>query len=85
MKLYLAVAVLLLALAAYTEAQDAGTFEEKVTQLGTQVSEVTKDWVDKAKVALEGIPTSEIATNMKTWVNDQISRMKASFEEMTQN
>ncbi|XP_071388880.1 apolipoprotein C-I [Centroberyx affinis] len=84
MKLYLAVAVLVLALAAHTEAQEPETIEEKLANFGTQVTEFGKDLAEKTKNAFQDLHNSEVATNTRSWFQRQLDSMKAKFEELSQ-
>ncbi|XP_028327058.1 apolipoprotein C-I [Gouania willdenowi] len=79
MRLYLAVAVLVLALVAYTEAQDA-TMEEKMTQFGDQVTQLGKDFAEKAKNTFENIHNSETAENIRKWFNEQMEKVKKNLQ-----
>uniref|UniRef100_A0A087XQE1 Apolipoprotein C-I n=1 Tax=Poecilia formosa TaxID=48698 RepID=A0A087XQE1_POEFO len=68
MRLYLAAAVLLLALVAYTdclsEAQD-DSLAEKFSNFGDQITEFGKNVAEKAKTHFDTIATSEFAENTR--------------------
>merc|ERR1712189_41919 len=66
MRLYLAVAVLMLAFVAYTEAQEE-TIEQK--------SEVGKSLADRAKTTFDQIQTSEFASTTKSWFEEQVEKL----------
>ncbi|XP_077430661.1 apolipoprotein C-I [Vanacampus margaritifer] len=70
MKLYLAVAVLLLALIAYADAQDE-TIEEKFNKYGEQVAQVFRNIADSTKETFDNIGNSQFANNVKNWFKDQ--------------
>jgi len=82
MKLFLAVAVLLLAFAAHTDAQDAEpekTVEQRLADFGAQVTELTSNLADKTKEAFEKIHTSETATGIRDWFSDTFNKVKNSL------
>ncbi|XP_034409926.1 apolipoprotein C-I [Cyclopterus lumpus] len=81
MRVYLAVALLMLAFVAYTEAQDAETIEEKFSNFGKQMAEVSKNVAEKAKTAFQELHNSEFATESRTWVQKQIENIKAQFNQ----
>uniref|UniRef100_A0A3Q2XNM7 Uncharacterized protein n=1 Tax=Hippocampus comes TaxID=109280 RepID=A0A3Q2XNM7_HIPCM len=64
MKLYLAVAVLLLALIAYADAQEE-TFEEKLSRYGDQVAQVFRNMAENTKESLNNIRNSQMANTQK--------------------
>ncbi|XP_044063235.1 apolipoprotein C-I [Siniperca chuatsi] len=80
MRLYLALAVLMLAFVAYTEAQEE-TIEAKFTKFGEQMSEMTRTLADKAKVTFEQIHTSDFAVNTRNWLQEQVEKLKTKFVE----
>ncbi|KAF7226887.1 apolipoprotein C-I [Nothobranchius furzeri] len=76
MKLYLAVAVLMLAFVAYTEAQDAtgfADFQEKITDFG-------KTFAENAKTHFETIKNSEFAQNTQNWFTEQFQKLKDQLQ-----
>ncbi|KAL7394301.1 hypothetical protein ABVT39_023839 [Epinephelus coioides] len=62
MRLYLAIAVLMLALVAYTEAQEE-TFEQKFAKFTEQVTQVGQNLGERLKTGFDDIQTSDFATN----------------------
>ncbi|XP_068507877.1 apolipoprotein C-I [Syngnathus scovelli] len=70
MKVYLAVAVLLLALIAYTDAQDE-TIEEKLSRYGDRVAETFKDMAANTKETFDNLGNSEFANSIKNWFKKQ--------------
>ncbi|KAK9514082.1 hypothetical protein VZT92_027571 [Zoarces viviparus] len=82
MKLYLAVAVLMLAFVAYTEAQDQEeelTIEHRLNNFGEQVVGVSKTLAEKAKTTFEEIQNSKFATDSRDWFQRQIDNLKAKI------
>ncbi|XP_040020899.2 apolipoprotein C-I [Gasterosteus aculeatus] len=80
MKLYLAVAVLMLAFVAYTEAQDAEqTVEQRFNRFGEQVAEVSKGLAEKAKTTFEEISTSQFAEDTRNWFQTQFESLKSKL------
>ncbi|XP_033836809.1 apolipoprotein C-I [Periophthalmus magnuspinnatus] len=78
MKLYLAIAVLVLAFVAYTEAQEV-TMEERFNNLGQQMSEFGKTVAEKAKTALDGLNNNENVQKAKSWFQEQFQKMQEHF------
>ncbi|XP_073342283.1 apolipoprotein C-I-like [Pagrus major] len=78
MRLFLAVAVLMLAFVAYTEAQEE-SIEQKFTQFGERVSQVGQDLAEKARTAFDSISNSEAVTNTKNWFSEHIEKLKSQF------
>ncbi|XP_068426535.1 apolipoprotein C-I [Clinocottus analis] len=78
MRVYLAVAVLMLAFVAYTEAQEQ-TMEQKFADFTQQVSDVTSNLAEKAKATFEDIKTSKFAVDSRDWFQTQIEKMKEHF------
>merc|ERR1739849_40092 len=77
MKLFLAVAVLLLAFAAHTGAQEEEkTVEQRLADFGAQVTELTSNLADKTKEAFEKIHTSETATGIRDWFTETFNKVK---------
>uniref|UniRef100_A0A671WK28 Apolipoprotein C-I-like n=1 Tax=Sparus aurata TaxID=8175 RepID=A0A671WK28_SPAAU len=64
MRLFLAVAVLMLAFIAYTEAQEETT-EQTFAKFGEQMTEMGKDLAEKAKTTFENINNSEFAVTSR--------------------
>ncbi|XP_056235712.1 apolipoprotein C-I [Seriola aureovittata] len=85
MKLYLAVAVLVLAFVAYTAAEaQEDTIEQRFTKFGEQMTEMGRSLAEKAKTSFEGFQSSDIAVSSKNWFQEQLESIKAKFEEITQ-
>uniref|UniRef100_A0A3P9HAE0 Apolipoprotein C-I n=1 Tax=Oryzias latipes TaxID=8090 RepID=A0A3P9HAE0_ORYLA len=82
MRLYLAVAVLMLAFVAYTEAQDG---DQTYTQLKDQITEFGKTFAEKAKNTFETIHNSEFAETTRSWFTSAFDKLKTKFEEINQN
>ncbi|XP_027868060.1 apolipoprotein C-I [Xiphophorus couchianus] len=83
MRLYLAAAVLLLALVAYTEAQD-DSLAERFSNFGDQITEFSKNVAEKAKTHFDTITTSEFAENTRNWFTEQFQKIKNKVNEMAQ-
>ncbi|XP_037642016.1 apolipoprotein C-I [Sebastes umbrosus] len=85
MRLYLAVAMLMLAFVAYTEAQDAEpTVEERFSQFGQKMTEMGQTVAEKARAAMDTVQNSEFAKKTNDWFTEQFNRMKAKMEEISQ-
>ncbi len=80
MRLYLAVAMLMLAFVAYTEAQDA-TVEDKFTQLGQDMSNMGQTVLDKVKTTFDEIQNSEFAANTRRWFEETAEKLKNKFQQ----
>merc|ERR1711915_96488 len=80
MRLYLAVAVLMLAFVAYTEAEE--TVEQKFAAFGKQMTEMSQTLAEKAKTTFDDISTSEFAVTTKNWFSEQFEMMKAKLQEI---
>ncbi|KAK7886885.1 hypothetical protein WMY93_026506 [Mugilogobius chulae] len=78
MKLYLAIAVLVLAFVAYTEAQEV-TMEERFSQLGQQMTEFGKTVADKARTAAEEFNNNEHVQKAKTWLQEKFEKFTSNF------
>merc|ERR1711970_1314775 len=80
MKLFLAVAVLLMAFAAHTGAQEEEkTVEQRFAEIGAQVTEFSSTVAEKTKEAFEKIQTSETATVIRDWFSDTFTKVKNSL------
>uniref|UniRef100_A0A672YDC3 Uncharacterized protein n=1 Tax=Sphaeramia orbicularis TaxID=375764 RepID=A0A672YDC3_9TELE len=66
MRLYLAVAVLVLAFVAYTEAQEE-TMEQKIANVGSQITEFGQQVAEQTKAALESFKNSETTQKIKCY------------------
>ncbi|XP_058504082.1 apolipoprotein C-I [Solea solea] len=78
MRLYLAVAVLMLAFVAYTEAQDE-PLEDRFSAFTAQVAEMSRNLAEKAKANVQEFQNSEFATKTKNWFTEQFEAVKNSF------
>ncbi|KAM9722930.1 apolipoprotein C-I [Menidia menidia] len=76
MRLYLAVAMLLLALVAYTEAQEE-TVEDKLTKFGQQLGEMGKNLAEQVKTSFQDINTSEFAEKTRNWFAERLEQIKS--------
>ncbi|TNN89192.1 Apolipoprotein C-I [Liparis tanakae] len=77
MRVYLAVAMLMLAFVAYTEAQDQEeTIEQRFANFGQQMAEVTKSLAEKAKTTFTDVHNSEFATESRNWFQKQFDTLK---------
>uniref|UniRef100_A0AAX7TLH7 Uncharacterized protein n=1 Tax=Astatotilapia calliptera TaxID=8154 RepID=A0AAX7TLH7_ASTCA len=65
MRLYLAVAVLMLAFVAYTEAQDDTSFTDKFDRFGQKLTEIGQSLAEKTKNAFDDIHNSEFGTSTR--------------------
>uniref|UniRef100_A0A672YEM5 Apolipoprotein C-I n=1 Tax=Sphaeramia orbicularis TaxID=375764 RepID=A0A672YEM5_9TELE len=75
MRLYLAVAVLVLAFVAYTEAQEE-TMEQKIANVGSQITEFGQQVAEQTKAALESFKNSETTQKIKSWADEYIEMIK---------
>ncbi|XP_041844656.1 apolipoprotein C-I [Melanotaenia boesemani] len=82
MRLYLAVAVLMLAFVAYTEAQEE-TIEDKFTKFGEQISEMSKNLAEKAKTTFQDIHNSDFAESTRNWFTEQFEKIKTKLGEQS--
>ncbi|KAM8735107.1 apolipoprotein C-I [Acanthopagrus schlegelii] len=83
MRLFLAVAVLMLAFIAYTEAQEE-TAEQKLAKFGKQMTEMGKNLAEKAKTTFENINNSEFAVTSRNWFTEQLEKLKTRVQEISQ-
>ncbi|KAL7886665.1 hypothetical protein AOLI_G00043860 [Acnodon oligacanthus] len=79
MRLYLAVAALMLVLLAHAEAQEEPTIEQHFANFQTKVMELGKDLSEKATAAFKKLEESEFATKTTNWFNEQMSKIKDAF------
>ncbi|KAM4581580.1 apolipoprotein C-I [Odontesthes bonariensis] len=82
MRLYLAVAVLMLAFVAYTEAQEEAV-DDKFSQFGQQLGDFGKSLAEKAKTTFQDIQDSEFAVTTRNWFSDQFEKMKSKFGDQS--
>ncbi|XP_076136056.1 apolipoprotein C-I [Alosa pseudoharengus] len=86
MRLLVAISVLVLVLAAHSDAQEAeATIEQRFTQFQQQIQTLTDDIAEKTKTALEQFQTSEFATKTKSFFTEQFEKIKAKMEETFPN
>ncbi|XP_036928814.1 apolipoprotein C-I isoform X2 [Acanthopagrus latus] len=83
MRLFLAVAVLMLAFIAYTEAQEE-TIEQKVAQFGERVTQVGQDLAEKVKTAFDSVHNSDAMTKTRDWFTEQFEAFKTKVQELAQ-
>ncbi|XP_038566877.1 apolipoprotein C-I [Micropterus salmoides] len=83
MRLYLAVAVLVLAFVAYTEAQEE-TIEQRFSKFGEQMTQFGDDLAEKTKAAITQIQNSDFAVSSRNWFQEQIEKLRNKFGEGTQ-
>ncbi|KAK1795464.1 hypothetical protein P4O66_010630 [Electrophorus voltai] len=81
MKLYLAVAALLLVLLAHTEAQEEPTVEEHFANIHTKLKEFGEDLSEKAISALKKLEESELASKTRSWITENIEKLKQKIDE----
>ncbi|XP_034467316.1 apolipoprotein C-I [Hippoglossus hippoglossus] len=79
MRLFLAVAVLMLALVAYTEAQD-DSIEDKFARFGERMSEIGQTVAEKAKTTFDNIHNSDVAVNARGWFEERFQQIKDTFQ-----
>ncbi|HAZ7284821.1 TPA: hypothetical protein J8I68_004463, partial [Escherichia coli] len=78
MRLYLAVALLMLAFVAYTEAQDVSV-EERFNQFGQHMTEFGKTVADRAKTAMDEFNRNENVQKAKNWFQEKFDKIAANF------
>ncbi|XP_063343318.1 apolipoprotein C-I [Pelmatolapia mariae] len=84
MRLYLAVAVLMLAFVAYTEAQDDTSIQDRFDKFGQKLTEIGQSLAEKTKTAFHDIHNSEFGTSTRNWFTDAFQKIKDKIEEMRQ-
>ncbi|MDL0519387.1 hypothetical protein O3J80_21195, partial [Yersinia pestis] len=84
MRLFLAVAVLMLALVAYTEAQDTDTLEQRFNQFRERMTEVGKNLAEGAKDAFDKVHNSEFAVNTRNTLADFWEKLRIKATEAAQ-
>ncbi|XP_029959109.1 apolipoprotein C-I [Salarias fasciatus] len=75
MRLFLAVAVLMLALVAYTEAQD-DTLEAKLNKIKDQFTEMGSNLADHLSTTFRNVQDSDTIESIKSWWAQQLERLK---------
>ncbi|KAK3551856.1 hypothetical protein QTP70_030229 [Hemibagrus guttatus] len=81
MKLYLAVATLMLVLIAHSEAAEEPTIEEQVANFHAKIQAFGTDLSDKATKALKELTDSELFTKTSNWFTDKFEKVKNKFDE----
>nr|AIL82446.1 apolipoprotein C-1 [Channa striata] len=79
MRLFFAVAVLMLAFVAYTEAQE-DSIQERFSKWGEHLSDFGRQVSDHARNAYEQLQNSKAGQ----WFNDHINKLKAKVGEIGQ-
>ncbi|XP_061920343.1 apolipoprotein C-I-like [Entelurus aequoreus] len=82
MRLYLALAVLLLALLAYTEAQD-DTMQQKFSNVGDQITEFGQSIAEKTKKAFQTIQDSDFAVATRDFFRNGFEKLKKQVEDIS--
>ncbi|KAM8847112.1 apolipoprotein C-I-like [Synchiropus splendidus] len=77
MKLYLAVAVLLLAFVAYTDAQGV---EERFDEIRQQFAEMGQTFVEKAKSGFQQVQDSQIPEKVRNFFQEYYEKMVAKVQ-----
>ncbi|MBU7443583.1 MULTISPECIES: hypothetical protein [Pseudomonadota] len=83
MRLYLAVAVLMLAFVAYTEAQEE-TIEQTFARWTEQAGDLGRGLGEKARTTFSDFFSGEQAANAKNWLNEQFEKIKTKVQEIAQ-
>ncbi|XP_076593606.1 apolipoprotein C-I [Chaetodon auriga] len=83
MRLLLAVAVLVLAFVAYTEAQE-DTVEGTITRFGQHVTEIGSNLLERGKDAIERAQNSDIAVASKKLFQDGWGKLKDTLADLIQ-
>ncbi|XP_046703799.1 apolipoprotein C-I [Silurus meridionalis] len=81
MKLYLAVATLMLVLLAHSEAVEEPTIEEHFANIQAKLKEFGEDLTDKTTTILKQIENHEITIKTKSWIDEQMEKVKQKFAE----
>ncbi|XP_058876527.1 apolipoprotein C-I-like [Acipenser ruthenus] len=86
MKLSVAVALVVLALAVLVESapQDA-TLTERFNNFQTKVETLTQDLTEKTKAAVEELHNSEFSVNTRNWFKDTFETLKKQMDEAFAN
>ncbi|KAK5861891.1 hypothetical protein PBY51_017331 [Eleginops maclovinus] len=85
MRVYLVVAMLVLALAAFTVAQEQEeAVEQKFADFTSQMSEMGKNLAEKAKTTFEDIKNSDFVANSQSWFDRNLELMKQKLAEIGQ-
>ncbi|XP_062394936.1 apolipoprotein C-I [Sardina pilchardus] len=81
MKLLVAISVLVLVLAAHSNAEEEATVEQRFVQFQQQMQTLTDDIAEKTKTALEQFHTSDFAVKTKNFFTEQFEKLKVKMEE----
>lgn len=82
MRLLVAISVLVLVLAAHSDAQESEpTLEQRFTQFQQQMQTLTDDLAEKTKTAFEQFQTSEFAVKTKNFFTEQFEKLKQKMSE----
>ncbi|XP_072535130.1 apolipoprotein C-I [Salminus brasiliensis] len=85
MRLYLAVAALMLVLATHAEAQEEPTIEQHFANFHSKIKEFGSDLTDKTMATFKEIEQSEFATKTRNWFSEQFEKMKQKIDETFTN
>ncbi|KAI4884674.1 hypothetical protein NFI96_034282 [Prochilodus magdalenae] len=78
MKLYLAIAALMLVLAAHADAEEETTIEQHFANFHSKVMEIGSDLSEKAATAFKKLEESEFATKARSWFEEQFAKLKGN-------
>ncbi|KAI5620546.1 apolipoprotein C-I isoform 2 precursor [Silurus asotus] len=81
MKLYLAVATLMLVLLAHSEAVEEPTIEQHFANIQAKLKEFGEDLSEKTTTILKQIENHEITIKTKSWIDEQLGNLKQRFAE----
>ncbi|XP_041799275.1 apolipoprotein C-I [Chelmon rostratus] len=81
MRLYLAVAVLMLAFVACTEAQE-DSMGQRLTKFGEQVTELGRNLGEKVKGAVEKVQTNEFVVSSRDRIREWYNTMRTNIEDL---
>ncbi|GAA6109994.1 apolipoprotein C-I [Tachysurus ichikawai] len=81
MKLYLAVATLMLVLIAQSEAAEEQTIEEHFANIQAKFQEFGAGLSEKTTTVLKNLGDSEVLTKTKNWFADSFEKVKNKFDE----
>merc|ERR1712035_229270 len=84
MRLYLAIAVLMLALVAYTEAQEE-TFEQKMAKFTEQVTRTGQELGEKITTGFNDFQNSDFAVGARVKFNEWIDWMKSNSIQLNRS
>ncbi|XP_058272203.1 apolipoprotein C-I [Hemibagrus wyckioides] len=81
MKLYLAVATLMLVMIAHSEATEEPTIEEHFANFQAKLQEFGTDLGEKTSKVLKDLDNSEFVTKTKNWLSVNLEKLKNKFDE----